>query len=48
MVPPAPVLFSISTDWPSVRVIAAPSTRATTSVGPPAAKGTTSVIGFVG
>src|SRR5207253_3237773 len=43
MVPPAPSLFSITTVWPSVFIIAAPSVRATTSVGPPAANGTTSV-----
>jgi hypothetical protein len=41
-------LFSITTEWPSVFVIAWPSERATTSVGPPAANGTMSVIGRVG
>src|SRR5258708_35951224 len=45
MVPPAPSLFSITTVWPSVFVIATPSVRATTSVGPPAANGTMSVTG---
>ena len=43
MVPPAPSLFSITTVWPSAFVIEAPRVRATTSVGPPAAKGTTRV-----
>src|SRR2546423_3606973 len=36
------------TVWPSVFDIAAPRVRATTSVGPPAAKGTMSVTGRVG
>src|SRR3954449_809950 len=40
MVPPAPSLFSMTTACPRVRVMAAPSVRATTSVAPPAAKGT--------
>jgi hypothetical protein len=48
MVPPAPSLFSMTTVWPSVRDIAAPSVRATTSVGPPAAKGTIIVMVRVG
>src|SRR5262245_36427163 len=34
--------------WPRLLVMEAPSVRATTSVGPPAANGTTRVIGRVG
>src|SRR5882672_4498172 len=48
MVPPAPSLFSITTVWPRVLDIDAPSVRATVSVGPPAADGTTIVSGRVG
>src|SRR5262249_34719302 len=48
MVPPAPSLFSTTTDWPSVLLIDAAIERPTTSVGPPAANGTTSVTGRVG
>ena len=48
MVPAAPVTFSITTVWPSVARIRSPSVRASTSVGPPAANGTTMVIGFDG
>jgi hypothetical protein len=48
MVPPAPSLFSITTVWPRVFAIEAPSVLATTSVGPPAANGTTSVIARAG
>src|SRR5262245_56204268 len=48
MVPPAPSLFSTTIVWPSVLLIATPIVRATTSVGPPAAKGTINVTGLVG
>jgi len=44
-VAPAPRLFSTTTAWPSALPIGTASARATTSVGPPAANGTTSVIG---
>src|SRR5579864_9053271 len=45
MVPAAPVRFSITTDWPSVRFIRSASTRPSVSVGPPAGNGTTITIG---
>src|ERR1700719_4071163 len=45
MVPPAPVTFSITTGCPSDCPIRSPTTRAITSVGPPAANGTIMVIG---
>src|SRR6516162_41312 len=48
MLPPAPVLFSATNCCPSSSPIFAPMRRATTSVGPPAAKGTTMRIGFDG
>src|SRR5882672_9003348 len=48
MVPPAPSLFSTTMVWPSDLLIEIATVRATTSVGPPAAKGTISVIGLVG
>ena len=48
MVPPAPPTFStmicVLRDFP----IATPRSRATVSVGPPAANGTTTVMGFRG
>src|SRR5215510_12076616 len=47
-VPPAPPIFSITSVWPSVRDIWSPTRRATTSVGPPAANGTMTVIGLFG
>src|SRR5215469_1842838 len=47
-VPPAPVTFSTTTCWPSVRDMCSPTMRATTSVGPPAANGTMRVIGRSG
>ncbi|MNL42029.1 hypothetical protein D3C87_1644650 [compost metagenome] len=43
--PPAPRRFSTTTLWPSDFDIAAATERATTSVGPPAANGTTMVMG---
>src|SRR5713101_255392 len=48
VVPPAPVTFSTTTCWPSVRDLWSPTMRATTSVGPPAAKGTMRVMGRSG
>ena len=48
MLPPAPPRFSITTFWPSAAPSSSPSARAMTSGEPPAANGTTSVIGFVG
>src|SRR5438105_9683500 len=48
MVPPAPPIFSTITLWPSVLPMDSRLNRATVSVGPPAAAGTTSVIVFVG
>src|SRR5216684_2929622 len=48
VVPPAPVTFSTTTCWPSVRDMWSPTMRATTSVGPPAAKGTMRVMGRSG
>src|SRR5690348_15326412 len=48
IVPPAPTTFSTTSCCPSVRDMLSPTMRATTSVGPPAAKGTMSVIGRSG
>ena len=42
---PAPGRFSITTGWPSRRAIGSARMRATTSMMPPAAKGTTTRIG---
>src|SRR5262249_55137379 len=47
-VPPAPPTFSTTSVWPSVRDIWSPTRRGTTSVGPPAANGTITVIGLFG
>src|SRR5215203_5242815 len=47
-VPPAPPIFSTTIGCPSMRDMCSPTRRATTSVGPPAAKGTMMTIGFVG
>src|SRR5215510_12292822 len=47
-VPPAPPMFSTTSVWPSVRDIWSPIRRVTTSVGPPAANGTMTVIGLLG
>src|ERR1044072_1588440 len=46
--PLAPVLFSTKTCWPSVRDKYSPSTRAATSVEPPAGNGTMKRTGRVG
>src|SRR4051812_22521550 len=48
IVPPAPPAFSTRTCCFSASPIAAASTRASVSVGPPAAAGTTMTIGFAG
>src|SRR5262249_46208383 len=45
MVPPAPVGFSMITDCPSGPLIRSARMRASVSVGPPAEKGTTMVMG---
>src|SRR5437899_1511884 len=45
MVPPAPPIFSMTICWPSVRLMDSATRRVTVSVGPPAAAGTTMVIG---
>ncbi len=45
VVPPAPAMFSITIDWPSVRDMCSLAMRALTSVPPPAGKGTIIVIG---
>src|SRR5947207_10883509 len=44
-VPPAPPTFSITMVWPSTLPIWSATIRATTSLGPPAGKGTTTVTG---
>ena len=48
MVPDAPVMFSMTTFWPSERAMRSPITRAMVSVGPPAEYGTIIVTGRVG
>src|SRR5258705_13223315 len=48
MLPPAPVVFSMITGWPRDAFIRWPRTRATVSVGPPAANATLIVTGRVG
>ena len=48
IVPPAPAVFSITTGWPSERAMRSPRMRAIVSVGPPAANGTTTVMGREG
>ena len=48
VVPPAPTTFSITMVWPSVFDMWSVTMRAMTSVGPPAANGTMTVIGRVG
>src|SRR5436190_19402683 len=46
--PLAPATFSTTTGWPSAAVSRSPTTRAIVSVFPPAAYGTTAVMGRVG
>ena len=48
MVVAAPGLFSITTGWPQRSESFWPTVRATTSVAPPAGKGTISRTGFAG
>src|SRR5262249_26691978 len=48
VVPPAPALFSITNCWPSRRDIRSANMRASTSVLPPAANGTTTVTALDG
>ena len=48
MLPPAPPMFSTTNVVPSVRPMCSPTRRVTTSVGPPAANGTMTVIGLLG
>jgi hypothetical protein len=48
IVPPAPPTFSITMVWPSTLPICSATMRATTSLGPPAGNGTTTVIGRAG
>ena len=45
MLAPAPVIFSMTTDWPSDVRMRSPRMRASVSVGPPAGNGTIIVIG---
>src|SRR6516225_11684398 len=44
IVPPAPVTFSMTMDCPSTFDICSVTTRATTSLGPPAGNGTTTLM----
>ena len=46
--PPAPPKFSITICWPRISLMRAPIMRAMVSTGPPAAKGTTRLIGRAG
>ncbi|MCY1559756.1 hypothetical protein D9M68_968240 [compost metagenome] len=48
MLPPAPPLLSITTDWPMFAASFFAIRRAAASAAPPAAKPTTSVTGFLG
>jgi hypothetical protein len=48
MLPPAPVTFSTMIGWPRMARIRSPRKRASTSVAPPAANGTITVICFDG
>src|ERR1019366_2444461 len=48
MVPPAPLTFSMITDWPSASRSRSASILGSTSVAPPGANGTTMVIGCEG
>jgi hypothetical protein len=45
IVPPAPPTFSMIMDWPRIFPICSVTMRATTSLGPPAGNGTTTVMG---
>src|SRR5260370_39837098 len=48
MLPPAPGLFSITTDWPHTSCRRLPTRRAVISVEPPGGDGTTMHTGFAG
>ncbi len=48
MLPPAPPLFSTTTDWPMFSLSFLAIRRAAASAAPPAAKPTTMVTGFLG
>src|SRR5262245_44856098 len=48
VLPPPPGMFSITTCWPNASETFCATRRAITSVGPPAANGTSIRIGFVG
>src|SRR5260221_6701315 len=48
MLPPAPGLFSTTTDWPQTCCRRLPTRRAVISVEPPGANGTTTRTGLVG
>src|SRR6201986_3297458 len=48
MLPPAPGLLSITTDWPQISARRLPIRRAVMSVEPPGVNGTTMCTGFVG
>ena len=48
VLPPAPPTFSTTSCWPNVRDMCSARMRVTTSVGPPAANGTITLMGFVG
>jgi hypothetical protein len=48
IVPPAPPTFSTTSCTPRISLIFWQSTRASASVGPPAANGTITVIGLLG
>src|SRR3954470_23900516 len=48
MLPPAPVTFSMTIGWPRMALSRSPRKRASTSVAPPAANGTITVIGLDG
>jgi hypothetical protein len=48
IVPPAPVRFSTTTVWPSVRDSTSPTWRAMKSIAPPGASGTMNRIVLLG
>ena len=48
MLPPAPPLFSITTDWPQISCRRLPTRRAVMSVEPPGVNGTTMRTGLAG
>jgi hypothetical protein len=48
MLPPPPGRLSMTTGWPRIFSSLRPTMRASTSLGPPGVKATTSVIGRAG